>query len=48
MAGASAVAIGTATFADPRTPRRVLDELERWAARQGLPRIEEAIGDVHG
>ncbi|HET9608875.1 MAG TPA: dihydroorotate dehydrogenase [Acidimicrobiales bacterium] len=48
LAGARAVQVGTATFADPRAPRRVLDELERWAARQGLPRIEEAIGDVHG
>ena len=48
LAGARAVQVGTAIFADPRAPRRVLDELERWAARQGLPRIEEAIGDVHG
>ena len=33
LAGASAVQVGTATFADPRAPRRVLDELEAWADR---------------
>jgi len=46
LAGARAVQVGTATFADPRAPRRVLDELARWAARQGLDRIEDAIGGV--
>ncbi|HEX6418386.1 MAG TPA: dihydroorotate dehydrogenase [Acidimicrobiales bacterium] len=48
LAGARAVQVGTATFADPRAPRRVLEGLARWAARQGLSRIDEAIGDVHG
>ncbi len=48
LAGATAVQVGTATFADPRAPRRVLDELERWAARQGVARIDDTIGDVHG
>ncbi|HLT69129.1 MAG TPA: dihydroorotate dehydrogenase [Acidimicrobiales bacterium] len=46
LVGARAVQVGTATFADPRAPRRVLDELARWAARQGLDRIEDAIGGV--
>ena len=27
LAGASAVGVGTATFADPRAPRRIVDEL---------------------
>ena len=30
LAGASAVQVGTATFADPRAPAMVADELERW------------------
>ena len=30
LAGASAVQVGTATFADPRAPARVLRELEAW------------------
>ncbi|HZA75949.1 MAG TPA: dihydroorotate dehydrogenase [Acidimicrobiales bacterium] len=48
LAGASAVQVGTATFADPRAPHRVLRELQGWAARQGLVRIDEVIGVVHG
>ncbi|MBN2624193.1 MAG: dihydroorotate dehydrogenase [Acidimicrobiales bacterium] len=47
LAGAAGVQVGTATFADPRAPRRVLDELERWAVRHGVDRIDETIGDVH-
>jgi dihydroorotate dehydrogenase (NAD+) catalytic subunit len=48
LAGASAVQVGTATFADPRAPGRVLAELAAWAGRQGAARIAEMIGDVHG
>ena len=48
LAGASAVQVGTATFADPRAPGRVLAELAAWAGRQGAARIAAMIGDVHG
>ena len=48
LAGASAVQVGTATFADPRAPARVRAELEGWAGRQGAPRVRDLIGDVHG
>jgi dihydroorotate dehydrogenase (NAD+) catalytic subunit len=48
LAGATAVQVGTATFADPRAPHRVLRELEGWARRQRLGRIDEVIGEVHG
>jgi dihydroorotate dehydrogenase (NAD+) catalytic subunit len=47
LAGATAVQVGTATFADPRAPRRVLDELQAWAGRHGVARIEDTIGEVH-
>jgi dihydroorotate dehydrogenase (NAD+) catalytic subunit len=40
-AGADAVQVGTATFAEPRAPRRVLDELVRWCAGQGLASVQE-------
>jgi dihydroorotate dehydrogenase (NAD+) catalytic subunit len=46
LAGATAVQVGTATFADPRAPCRVLDELTSWAARQGLAAVREATGGV--
>ncbi|HEX5367727.1 MAG TPA: dihydroorotate dehydrogenase [Acidimicrobiales bacterium] len=48
LAGASAVQVGTATFADPRAPARVRHELETWAVRQGVARLRDVIGDIHG
>lgn len=38
-AGADAVQVGTATFADPQAPRRVLGELEQWCAVHGVERV---------
>jgi dihydroorotate dehydrogenase (NAD+) catalytic subunit len=40
-AGANAVQVGTATFADPRAPLRVLEELGRWCAAHGFKSISE-------
>lgn len=48
LAGASAVQVGTATFRDPRAPRRVLDELEAWCSRTGVRTVAELIGAAHG
>lgn len=47
LAGASAVQVGTATFADPRAPAKVLAGLEDWASDAGVARISEIIGAVH-
>lgn len=44
LAGASAVAVGTAHFADPRASVRVLDGLVRYCRRHGLPNCEPLIG----
>ena len=44
MAGADAVQVGTATFADPRAPVRVLDELSRWCQAHGVRRVRDLIG----
>lgn len=44
LAGATAVGVGTATFLDPRAPRRVLDELVDWCARRGVDRVTDLIG----
>ncbi|MCD8383094.1 MAG: dihydroorotate dehydrogenase [Clostridiales bacterium] len=46
LAGASAVAVGTACFADPYAPLNVRDELEKIAAEQGLARVSELTGGV--
>jgi dihydroorotate dehydrogenase (NAD+) catalytic subunit len=48
LAGASAVQVGTATFADPRAPARVLRELEAWAHRTAHPSIRANVGAAHG
>lgn len=47
LAGASGVQVGTATFADPRAPERVLDELARWVARTGRRSIASSVGAAH-
>ena len=47
MAGASAVQVGTAIFADPRAPWRVLAELQQWCLHAGVQRLDELIGAAH-
>ena len=46
LAGASAVAVGTACFADPYAPLRVRDGLEKLAAGQGLDWVSALRGAV--
>jgi dihydroorotate dehydrogenase (NAD+) catalytic subunit len=48
LAGASAVEVGTATFADPRAPRRILKEFSQWCDRHGVADVAELIGAAHG
>jgi len=48
VAGANAVQVGTATFAEPRAVARVRDELAAWCAAQGITRVSDLIGSVHG
>lgn len=47
LAGASAVQVGTATFADPRAPGRVLRALTDWAQRTGRHRLADQVGAAH-
>ncbi len=46
MAGASAVAVGTAIFADPMAPVRVRNELEAWLDLHGIKSPSEIVGTV--
>ncbi|MCD7757493.1 MAG: dihydroorotate dehydrogenase [Clostridiales bacterium] len=46
LAGATAVAVGTACFADPYAPLKVRDELAALAAEQGLQSVSELTGGV--
>lgn len=46
LAGASAVGVGTALFANPRTPIRIAKGLSRWARAQGCPTIRDLVGRI--
>jgi dihydroorotate dehydrogenase (NAD+) catalytic subunit len=48
MAGANAVEVGTATFANPRAPWRIQRELEKWMTSHGVASVQELIGAAHG
>jgi dihydroorotate dehydrogenase (NAD+) catalytic subunit len=48
MAGANAVEVGTATFANPRAPWIVQRGVERWMRRHDVARVSEIVGAVHG
>lgn len=47
MAGANAVQVGTATFADPLAVLRVLGELRTWAADKNIGRLADISGVAH-
>ena len=46
LAGAAAVAVGTACFADPYAPVKTRDELREIAEKQGLKSVKELTGAV--
>lgn len=46
LAGASAIEMGTALFADPRSPLGVVRGLEKWVRRQGVGSVRELVGGV--
>ncbi len=47
LAGASAVQVGTATFADPRAPGRIARDLDRWCQSHGVVAVVDLIGAAH-
>ncbi|MBE0476515.1 MAG: dihydroorotate dehydrogenase [Coriobacteriia bacterium] len=46
LAGASAVAVGTASFTDPSTAERVVDGLEDFCHSRGVARVAELTGSM--
>ena len=46
LAGATAVSVGAACFADPYAPVKTVDELAQIAAEQGLSQVSQLTGDV--
>src|SRR4029077_7809875 len=47
LAGASAIAIGTANFTDPRIPVRIVDELRVYLAARGLRSLRDIVGKAN-
>jgi len=46
MAGATAISVGTANFADPMATIHVLEGIERYMEKYGVQDINELIGCV--
>lgn len=46
LAGASAVQVGTASYADPRAVQRIAQGLEQWCARHHVSRVVDLIGGL--
>jgi dihydroorotate dehydrogenase (NAD+) catalytic subunit len=46
LAGATAVAVGTANFANPRAAIEVGDEIGRYMAARGVAEVSELVGAV--
>jgi dihydroorotate dehydrogenase (NAD+) catalytic subunit len=46
LAGAHAVGVGTATFAEPRATLRIANELAAWSAAQGVERVRDLTGGL--
>jgi dihydroorotate dehydrogenase (NAD+) catalytic subunit len=46
IAGASAVQVGTITFASPARPVRILEEIERWCDARGVADVRDLIGSL--
>ena len=47
MAGANALEVGTATFARPRAPWIVQEQLSTWMTKHGVTGIDQLIGAAH-
>ena len=46
MAGASLVGIGTAALRNPRTPEKIVRDLERWCDKHGVGSIWRVVGTL--
>lgn len=44
LSGATAIAVGTASFSDPFAAKRVVDEIEEWCVAEGVSDVNELRG----
>jgi dihydroorotate dehydrogenase (NAD+) catalytic subunit len=48
MAGATLVGVGTAMLRDPRTPERIVRDLQRWCDRHDVANVADLVGTLEG
>jgi dihydroorotate dehydrogenase (NAD+) catalytic subunit len=48
LAGATAVAVGTANFVDPTATMRVLGGIAEYCVRHGVERVRDLVGALEG
>jgi dihydroorotate dehydrogenase (NAD+) catalytic subunit len=46
IAGASAVAVGTATFAEPTCARRLVEGISQYCIKSGIRNVKDLIGSL--
>jgi dihydroorotate dehydrogenase (NAD+) catalytic subunit len=46
MAGATAVQVGTASYADPRAVENIANGLKRWCAAHGVAQVSSLTGSA--
>lgn len=46
LAGATALQVGTASYADPRATQRIAQDLEQWCARHHVARVADLTGGL--
>ena len=46
LAGATAVEVGTASYADPRASEKVAQGLQKWCGAEGIARVAELTGGL--
>jgi len=47
LAGATAIAVGSANFYDPYSCLKIIEGLNRYGRKEGIPRISSLIGRAH-
>jgi dihydroorotate dehydrogenase (NAD+) catalytic subunit len=46
LAGATAVQVGTASYADPRAVENIANGLRKWCSEHGVARVHELTGGM--
>ncbi|MGI4759010.1 MAG: dihydroorotate dehydrogenase [Janthinobacterium lividum] len=46
LAGATAVQVGTASYADPRAAEKIATGLTKWCEKSGVEKVSELVGDL--